>query len=41
MARDLVKKIGQTGVPVVKIGSLPTLALTGPAIETALSRRAS
>lgn len=38
-ARDLVRKTGQTGVPVIKIGSKWIVGFDRPAIEKELSRR--
>lgn len=38
-ARDLVKKTGQTGVPVVKIGGRWIAGFDRPAIERELSRK--
>lgn len=39
--RDLVRKTGQTGVPVIKIGGRWIVGFGGPRIEKELSRRAS
>jgi hypothetical protein len=38
--RTIQKKIGQTGVPVIKIGSKWTVGFDKPAIERELSRSA-
>lgn len=38
-ARDIQKKTGQTGVPVIKIGSKLIVGFDRPAIERELARR--
>lgn len=40
-ARDLVRKTGQTGVPVIKIGGRWIVGFDRPRIEKELARRAS
>lgn len=40
-ARDLQKKTGQTGVPVIKIGSKWIIGFDKPAIEKELARQGS
>lgn len=40
-ARDIVRKTGQTGVPVIKIGSKWIVGFDGERIEKELARRAS